>query len=270
MGPSIIFLGTGGDSIVVGKQSRGSGGIILQAEGYQFHLDPGPGSLVRALQFDVNIRENTVLLVSHAHTNHCNDVNAVISAMTYNGMDPSGVLIANSTLVNGNDKEPAFLTQYHRSMVERIIVAKPGQKIGIENIEIHALKADHTDPECIGFRFFTPNFVLAYSSDTSYSSDIADQFEKSDILILNTVHPFGTKSAENLCSDDVVKIVNRARPQLTVITHFGTKMLQADPIQEAREIQKQTGSQVIAAKEGLSINPLSYAASLRQKTLNLY
>jgi ribonuclease BN (tRNA processing enzyme) len=268
--PCIIFLGTGGDSIVVGKQLRGSGGIVLQVEDYQFHLDPGPGALVRALQFDVNIRENTVVLVSHAHTNHCNDVNAVLSAMSYNGIDIKGVLVANHTLVNGDEKEPAFLTQYHRNMVERIIVAREGHKIGVENIEIHALKAHHTDPHCIGFRFFTPNFVMSYSSDTTYSSEIAEQFEKSDILILNNVHPFGSKSKDNLCSDDIVKIVSKVKPRLTIITHFGSKMLQADPIQEAREIQKQSGSQVIAAKDGLSVNPLSYAESVRQRTLNLY
>jgi len=42
--PSIIFLGTGGDEYVVGKQLKGSGGIIVRVEGYQFHIDPGPAA----------------------------------------------------------------------------------------------------------------------------------------------------------------------------------------------------------------------------------
>ena len=50
MQAKIIFLGTGGDSIVVGKQLRASGGIILQIDDNQFHIDPGPGALVRARQ----------------------------------------------------------------------------------------------------------------------------------------------------------------------------------------------------------------------------
>ncbi|MFH1511441.1 MAG: MBL fold metallo-hydrolase, partial [Candidatus Woesearchaeota archaeon] len=86
----------------------------------------------------------------------------------------------------------------------------------------------------------------------------------------NVVHPFGTKAKDNLSSDDVIRIVEKIKPQLTVITHFGVKMLQADPLQEAREIQKKTGQQVVAAKDGFSFNPMSYSASLRQKTLNLY
>ncbi|MFH1510227.1 MAG: MBL fold metallo-hydrolase, partial [Candidatus Woesearchaeota archaeon] len=226
---SIVFLGTGGDAIVVGKQVRASGGIVIQLDDHQFHIDPGPGALVRAAQADVNIRETSVVLVSHAHLNHCNDTNAVISAMTYNGLDTQGVLIANQTLVNGN--EPSYLSQYHRNMVERIIVTKDGHKIGIDNVEIHILKADHTDEHAVGFKFFTPNFVLAYGSDTAYSPEIADQYSGSDILVLNVVHPFGTKAKDNLSSDDVIRIVEKIKPQLTVITHFGVKMLQADPLQ---------------------------------------
>ncbi len=47
MQDQIIFLGTGGDPVVVGKQIRSSGGIVLKLDGLQFHLDPGPGALVK-------------------------------------------------------------------------------------------------------------------------------------------------------------------------------------------------------------------------------
>jgi ribonuclease BN (tRNA processing enzyme) len=270
MQPSIIFLGTGGDSIVVGRQLRASGGIIIQSDDCQLHIDPGPGSLVRAPQCDVNIRQNTAVIVSHAHLNHANDVNAVVSAMTYNGLDNKGVLVANDTLVNGIENDSPFLSKFHRNFVERILTVRPGQKIGIEDIEIHVLKANHTEPNALGFRFFTPHFVLSYSGDTCYSNDIVDQYDKSDILILNTVFPAGMKSKENLVCDDVAKIIERTKPKLVVLTHFGHKMIEEDPLYQARELQKQANTQVIAAKDGMAINPLSYSASLRQKTLNLY
>ena len=47
-------------------------------------------------------------------------------------------------------------------------------------------------------------------------------------------------------------------------------MLKADPLYEAREIQKKTGVQIIAAKDGMVVNPISYAAGLRQRTLTMY
>ncbi len=273
MQPKIIFLGTGGDPAVVGKQRRASGGIILRVEGYQFHIDPGPGALVKAKEYDVNLRENTAVLVSHAHINHSNDLNAVISAMTYNGLDRKGVVIATESAVEGINSKYSLgpvLLDFFRNCVERVITIKEGQKVGIENIEIHSLKTSHSDPTCVGFKFFTPNFVLAYSSDTSYSKELVKLYEKSDILILNTVNVSDKKDKNNLTCDDAEKIISKVKPKLSIITHFGTKLLDSDPLYIAREIQKKSGVQVIAAVDGLEIQPLSYSVKKDQKTLNAY
>ncbi|MCK4521455.1 MAG: MBL fold metallo-hydrolase [Nanoarchaeota archaeon] len=268
MTDSIIFLGTGGDEFTVSKQMIGSGGIIVKAEGYQFHIDPGPGALTRAAMYDVNLRENTAVLVSHAHLNHCNDVNAVLSAMSHNGLDVKGVLIANNTFINGDEKTKPYLTDFHNKCVERVIVANSAQKIGIENVEIHILKAKHTDPKTVGFKFITPKFTLSYSSDTRYVAELVEEYKDSDILILNIVEPFDKKQEFNLSADDAVNIISRVKPKLAIITHFGKNMIEADPMYIAREIQKRTSVQVIAAKDGLSISPVSYAPSVRQKKLD--
>ena len=126
------------------------------------------------------------------------------------------------------------------------------KKIAIENIEIRTLATEHKDPDTVGFKFFTPKFVLSYTADTAYKKELVDQYSKSDILILNHALPFDTKKPETLSSDDVIKIIN------------------TNPIYEAREIQKQTGVQVIAAEDGMAIDPISYSADLKQKTLNIY
>jgi ribonuclease BN (tRNA processing enzyme) len=272
--PSIIFLGTGGDEFVVGKQMRGSGGLVIQVEGYQFHIDPGPGAVVRAQQAGINLRENTAVLVSHAHINHCTDVNAVVAAMSHNGFDVNGVLISNETFVNGSEEArmPPLLTDFHKNCVERVIVAKPNQRIGIETVEIQTLKAFHKDPNAMGFKFITPRFTLTYTGDTKYSKELIEQYKRSDILVLNLVYPKDAKEKDpdNLCFEDAVKILEKTQPKLAIITHFGKKMLNADPIDEARELQKATGIQVLAATEGMSLNPLSYSADAKQKTLNVY
>jgi ribonuclease BN (tRNA processing enzyme) len=272
--PSIIFLGTGGDEYVVGKQLKGSGGIIVRVEGYQFHIDPGPGALLRAQQTGINLRENTAVLISHAHINHCNDANAVLGAMSHNAMDVNGVLISNMTFANGDEEAriQPMLTNFHKKCVERIIVAKPSQRIGIENVEIQTLKAFHKDPNAMGFKLITPKFTLTYTGDTKYSRELIDQYKKSDILILNLVHPAGEKAKDmdNLCFDDAVKILEKTKPKLAVITHFGKRMLQADPLNEAREMQKLSGVQVLAALDGMSINPVSYSADAKQRTLGVY
>jgi len=71
-------------------------------------------------------------------------------------------------------------------------------------------------------------------------------------------------------SEDVIELLKKIRPKLAIITGFGIKMIQANPLYEAREIQHASKVQVIAARDGLSINPVSYSATLRQKTLSLY
>ena len=270
MESQVIFLGTGGDAYLVGKQVRGAAGIILRSEDLQFHIDPGPGALQAARYYNVNIRENTAVLVSHAHTNHCNDVNAVISAMSYSGMDTKGVLIANKTVIEGDENTHPFLTNFHKTCVEKVITAKLNQKIAIENIEIQPLKAEHDDPHALGFKFFTPQFIMSYTGDTKYTKEIAEQHEKSDILIINVKFPADAEEKTHMNTADAIKLISKAQPRLAIITHFSNKMHQADPISEAREIQKATDVQTIAARDGLAVNPVSYAANLRQKTLNLY
>ncbi|MFC1800568.1 MBL fold metallo-hydrolase [Nanoarchaeota archaeon] len=270
MDNKIIFLGTAGDSSVYGKQYKASGGIILQLGDVQLHLDPGPGTLVRADQYGVNLRANTAVLVSNSSLKNCNDINAVIDAMTHSGLDKKGVLIANNTVVNGNDKQDAYLTKMHRNYVERIIVMESGKRIGIEDMEIHALPAKTQDSEAVGYKIISPHSTIVYSGDSVFRNDVVRNYRHSDILILNIASPESTKPSTSFSSEDVVKIIKDVNPKLAVITGFGMKMLKADPLYEARKIQSETGVQVVAAKDGMVINVASFSAKVRQKTLRSF
>ena len=181
----------------------------------------------------VNLRANTALLVSHNHLNHANDVNAVISAMTYNGFDKKGVLVANNTAINGSEKSKPYLRDFYKGCLERYIVLEEGQHVGINEVEIEALKTKHSE-KAIGFKFFTPLYTLAYSSDTKYSVEILEEYKNSNILILNV--PFLKKEQESLSKEDAIKIINEVKPKLTIITHFGIDFLRADPLYEIRDI----------------------------------
>jgi len=264
-----MFLGTGGDSLVVGKQIRASGGIIFQYGKTIFHIDPGPGALVRTKQYGINPREITAVLVSHNHLNHCSDVNAMLSAMTYSGIDKRGILITDEETLNGSPNEKPMITNYHKKMVERFIPLKPGMRIGINDVNIVATPAKHTDTS-IGFKFYTEKFVVSYTGDTDYSKEVVDAHKDSDVIIINCKYPLELNQNGHMNSEDVVKFLEKTKPKLAILTHFGIKMLDADPIYEAREMHKRTQSQVIAAKDGMQVNPLSYTASLNQKKLDSF
>jgi ribonuclease BN (tRNA processing enzyme) len=267
----IIFLGTGGDSFVIGKQIRAAGGIILQVDDLQFHIDPGPGALINAAQHHISLRENTAVFVSSAHVNQCNDVNVVIDAMTYGGMDKRGVLVANKTVVNGSEAIKPYLTESHKNYLERIIVLDEGQKLAIEDVEVNAIATNNAfDPHTIGFKFYTPDFVLGYTSTTAYSKELIKAYQGCDVLILNVLNPGEEKGEGHLNTEEAKKIIMKINPKLAVLNNFGIRMIKADPLYEAREIQKETGIQVLAAKDGMIVSPSSYSAKSSQKRLNLF
>jgi ribonuclease BN (tRNA processing enzyme) len=254
----IIFLGTAGSSAVVSRQLRNSGGIILQVEDLQFHIDPGPGALVNAKDMGVNLRYTTAVLVSHNHINHCNDINVVIDAMTHSGIEHRGVILASKSVLQKIDGSHPIVTQHHQSLVEKIIPLEKNHKVGIELVEVNALSAEHTDPYAIGFKFFCPKFTLSYTGDTEVTDKLLDELSGSDFLILNVPYPGNTAKGKNLDTEAAIKIISHVRPRLAILTHFGLDMLKADPIQEAREIQRITGVQTMAAKDGLIVASEGY------------
>ncbi len=255
---SIVFLGTAGSSAVVSKQLRASGGIILQVEDLQFHLDPGPGALNRAKELGINLNHNTAILVSHNHINHCNDLNAVIDAMTHSGIEQRGIILGSKSVFHHNENNHPYLTKHHQNLVEKIISLEKNHKVGIELVEINALPAEHTDSHAIGFKFYCPKFTLSYSGDTRLTPLLMESMTGSDILILNVPFPGDSGKGLNLDTQSAIKIISHVRPKLAVITHFGLEMLKADPLQEAREIQRVTGVQTIAARDSLLISTDSY------------
>lgn len=270
MASRIIFLGTGGDSYVAGRQIRASGGIIIQDGEIQLHIDPGPGAIVRAAENGINPRENTAVIVTNNNILHSNDINAVIDAMTYGGFDKKGVLVANPSLVNGTEGKPPLLTNFHKNCLERVIVMQPGQKLGIENLEIHATKSYNEHEDSLGLKIFTTESVIGYTSNTKYTKELASQYQGVDILIINIVMPTNEKAENRMGTDDAIKLIKQVNPKLAIITGFGIKMIKADPLSEGREIQKTTGIQILTAKDGMSLIPGSYAARSKQKRLNLY
>jgi len=187
--------------------------------------------------------------------------------MTYSGFDKKGVLVANKTTINSNEEQQAQLLPYYRNFLERVIVLEAGQRVGINEVEILALKTKHSE-QAVGFKFFTPHFTLSYSSDTKYFPELIEEYKNSNILILNVPYLKKEDAKDNLCIDDAIKIIKEVSPRLAIIQHFGIEIVKSDPMYQIREIQKATGIQTIAAKDGMIINPLSYSVDQGQRTLH--
>jgi phosphoribosyl 1,2-cyclic phosphodiesterase len=270
MNTRILFLGTGGDEYVIGKQKRASGGIIFTFGNNQFHIDPGPSSLMMAKMMSVNLRENIAILLTANELFRANDVNAVISAMSHDGLDKRGVLVCPSTASIIDKENYPFLNPEYKKYLEKVITIDNTKKLGINNIDIEVIELKKSLSKICGYKIITPGFNLAYIPETGYDPAFCERIEETDILILNVKEPRGSEKKDCLNSNNAEEIIKKVKPQLAILTGFGVKMLQADPLYEVREIQKNTGVQTIAAKDGMSINPTNFSATVRQKSLKSY
>lgn len=255
----LVFLGTAGDTSTVTKQIRASGGIILYYRGNQIHIDPGPGSLIQYKKNRINPRNTLALIATTNDLGHAGDLNAVISAMTHDGLDNRGVLIGSKSIIEGTESENPVLWKRFRSYLERNIALKLGERVGINNIDFSTLMCKSDDPSAFGLKIQTGEFTLAYSSDARFQAALARQYEDADILILKTPYPETEEKTDRLNLTEAKKIIAEALPRVVILTGFGVKMLNSDPTFLAREIQRETGVQVIAAHDGLVIDPMQYS-----------
>lgn len=271
MEAKIVFLGTGGDDIVVGKQLRSAGGIVVQVVDNQIHLDPGPGALSRSYDYGVNPRNNVALLVSNNYLNNAAEVNSVISSMSLGGLDRKGVFISNKSAYEGFEGTDAMINNRYKNFLERDIVLEPAKRLGLNELEVTSTRTYNEDEYAIGYKLVTPKFSLGYTSDTDYIKTLADDFKGVDLMIFKCTYPQGAKKeSAGLSTDDIIKLMPKISPKLAVITGFGIKMHESDVLNEARKIQKQTQVQTIAAEDGMALNPVSYSVNLRQRTLKVF
>ncbi|MFH1072556.1 MAG: MBL fold metallo-hydrolase [Nanoarchaeota archaeon] len=283
MSSSILFLGTGGDAIVVGKQLRASGGILLYVNSQLLLLDPGPGALVRLKEQGINVGALDGILVSHGHLNHSHDVPAVLSAMTYGGLDRKGVIIGEESFLGRQksrrkaladvpmiEKSPLDVGEDNFfSMAEKVLVASEGKKEDVGGVSISATPCVHSCP-AVGFLITAEDATIGYTGDTEYFEGMDKHYRNADILIINCKNPSGIREHFSLNADDAVLLVQKVRPSLAVLTHFGIKMLELDPFKIAADIQKATKVQTLVAFDNMSVTPENYLVPKNQKSLDAY
>ncbi|MBE6499495.1 MAG: MBL fold metallo-hydrolase [Methanobrevibacter thaueri] len=250
----ITFLGSGGGRFSAISQRRMTGGFrIDNLGGKNYHVDPGPGALVRTYQFGFDPRNLSGVIVSHSHTDHYNDAEILIEAMTRGMTKGIGTIVGSESVLEGYEKWGPCISQYHQSKPQKIIL-KPNKYSQLNNLKIKGTGTEHGDPTGVGFQIDYRGFKLSYTSDTTYFDGLADYHEGADILIASVLRPGNRSINGHMCSKDFIKLINEVKPQVAVMTHLGLKMISSNPVSEAKKIYKKTGVKTIAAFDGLSFN----------------
>ncbi|MDD5960639.1 MAG: MBL fold metallo-hydrolase [Methanobrevibacter wolinii] len=250
----IIFLGTGGGRFATISQKRMTGGFrIDNINGFNLHVDPGPGGLIRTLQYGLNPTKLNGIFVSHCHTDHYNDAEILIEAMTKGMTKNKGCIIGSKSVMEGHEKWGPCISNYHKSHSKNYTI-EPGKEIDFGKFKMKGTKTIHGDPYGTGFQLKTKNICISYTSDTRYYDELADYHKGADILIGSILRPGDNGLKGHMCSDDFINLINEVKPKLAIMTHFGFKMLKHNPKDEAKRIKHKTGVKTIAASDGLSID----------------
>lgn len=247
----ITFLGTGGGRFSTISQRRMTGGFrIDDLAGKNYHVDPGPGALVRTYQLGIDPRDLSGVFISHAHTDHYTDGEILIEAITKGMTQENGVIMGSNSVFNDCEGFGPCVSNYHRSKSKNISF-QPNMIEKFNGITVKGTKTIHGDPTGVGFQINDGNLKISYTSDTSYFNDLSYYHDGADILI-GSVLRSGDKSIRgHMCTRNFQKLVREIKPKLAIMTHFGLKMLNGNPIAEARKITKKSRVKTLAAFDGM-------------------
>jgi len=256
-GMELIFLGTGGGRINLLKQFRKTGGFRINSDSANIHVDPGPGALTQSLKHKQNPLKIDAVIVTHDHIDHCNDANLMIEGMSQHALKKRGILISTKGAIDGNSEGDRAINKYHQSKVSEVYKAKEGEKKKFKTkngeFEIEILKVKHDAEEGFGFKLFIDGKVIGYTSDTEPYEGIEEDYSGCDFLIINCLKPAADKYKGHMTSNDVAKLIKKAKPKLAVITHLGMGFIRKGANKEAKQITKKSGVECLAAYDGLKL-----------------
>jgi len=260
----IKFLGTAGARFVVMKQLRASGGVWLSVGKTNLYIDPGPGALVRCLNSKPRLDPSTLngILLTHKHLDHSGDVNVLIEAMTEGGFKKRGVLFAPRDAL----EEDPVVFKYAMGYVEKIEVLKENSEYQIGDIRFSTARRHPHRVETYGVNFKTSPHTISFITDTKFFPELPNLY-RGEILVIHVVRlkPIGDEPIEHLSIEDVKSILKKAKPKLTILTHFGMTMIKAKPWVVAAELEKELELKIIAASDGMKIDleraPENYSLS---------
>ena len=249
----IKFLGTAGARFVVTKQLRSSGGVWLSVGKTNLYIDPGPGALVRCLSSKPRLEPSILdgILLTHKHLDHSGDVNVMIEAMTEGGFKKRGVLFAPKDAL---EEDPVVL-KYAMGYVEKVEVLKEDSEYRLGDIQFSTARRHQHRVETYGLNFKISPHTVSFITDTRFFPELPNLY-KGEILVVHVVRlkPIGDDPIEHLSIEDVKSIVKKAKPRLTILTHFGMTMIKAKPWIVAAELEKELGLKVIAASDGMKLD----------------
>jgi ribonuclease BN (tRNA processing enzyme) len=250
---SLKFLGTAGARFAMLRQLRASGGLWLKWKDTNLLIDPGPGSLVRALKSrpKLNPADLDGIILTHRHLDHSGDINVMIEAMTEGGHKKRGVLFAPHDAL---EDDPVIL-KYNRNFVDKIEILKENSTYKIKDVVFEAAAEHIHGCQAYGLNFKDGKKVLlSFITDTQYFKGIEREYP-GDVLIANILLFEKKEHILHLSLDDARTILRNSDCRVFIMTHFGLTMIKNKPHELALKLQKEfKDKKIIAAYDGMTFD----------------
>ncbi len=227
---------------------RPCSGYLVEADGFALLIDPGYGVATALSTGDWPTFQ--AVLVSHAHPDHCADLNPLLRARAWadHPMPPLPVLAPRETLdaVLALDRPEMLAGSYVIRDVE------PGSELRIGPFEVMAAALPHSRPN-LGFRISVGGRSLAYTGDCGPSDELIRLADGADLLLAEasyaeTVPPEVIGSLSSAA--EVAREAATSDVERLVLTHLMPKTNEADALAAA---ERYFGGPISVARPGLTI-----------------
>jgi ribonuclease BN (tRNA processing enzyme) len=217
----VVTVGTG---TVVPDPARAGACLWVEHGSLRVVLDCGPGALQAMARHGLPWASVTHLALTHFHTDHLNDVPALLFALKYAVPNPRTAPLH----VVGPVGTRELLARWARALGDWL--AAPGFPLPVTELgpdEVCPLGDDatlaahptpHTD-ESVAYRLATPTGSLGYTGDTGASDALADFLAGVDLLVAECSLPDDRAVDHHLTPRRVAALARRARPRTLVCTH---------------------------------------------------
>lgn len=264
----LTFLGTGGGRFTMIKQLRRTGGMHVAHDDFSLYIDPGPGALVHGIEHGIDLEALDAVLVTHAHLDHCNDMNVLIEAMTSGGDRETGTLLANTTVLHGAELPDKYvkgdgtygaridpvLDGFHESLVNRVVELTDGADHDLGPFTLQCLEMEHSDPHTVGVTLETSGQRIGITSDSELFDEMNEFFQGCDVLVLNVMRPVGADWKGHMTTEDAADLLNAVDPEIGILQQFGSRFIRASAEEQKEWLEAHTDVAFVLAEDGMTID----------------
>jgi phosphoribosyl 1,2-cyclic phosphodiesterase len=102
----------------------------------------------------------------------------------------------------------------------------------------------------------TKDGIVSYVSDSELVDEVIEAHKGARVLIMCVTRPLGTRVRYHLSTEDAAMLTNEIKPEVAVMTHFGSKFVHEGPEKQAKYVQEESGIRTIAAMDFMRLTVL--------------